>query len=152
MVSPALTAFLEGSVGIHIGTCNARLEPSGARALAVRVDPDGTHLDVFLAEVAAARLAPDFAASGQAAVSFGRPIDDRACQVKGEVVGVRPAEESERDAIRAQFESFLDNLERIGIARASAANWVMWPAVAIRVKATSIFEQTPGPAAGTPMR
>jgi hypothetical protein len=151
MVTPALAAFLQEGVGVHIGTCNARLEPSGARALAVRVDADGVHLDVFLAEVAAARLAADFTASGRAAVSFGRPVDDRACQIKGDVVSMRPAEASERDRIRAQFESFLDNLERIGIPRAGAANWVRWPAVAVRVKATSIFEQTPGPAAGTPM-
>jgi hypothetical protein len=151
MLDRTLAAFLEEGVGIHIGTCNDRLEPSGARALAVTVDADGTHLEVFLADVAAARLMPDLAANGQAAVSFGRPVDDRACQVKGVLVGVRSADPHERDRISAQFESFLANLERIGIPRAGATNWPRWPAVAIRLKATAVFEQTPGPAAGTPL-
>jgi len=151
MLNRTLAAFLQEGLGIHIGACNERLEPNGARALAVTVDEDGTHLEVFLAEVAAARLIPDLNANGNAAVSFGRPIDDRACQVKGVLVAVRPAEPHEREPIRTQFEAFLSSLERIGIPRASAANWPRWPAVAIRLKATAVFEQTPGPAAGKPM-
>jgi hypothetical protein len=151
MLDRTLAAFLQEGLGIHIGTRNERLEPSGARAIAVTVDHDGAHLMVYVAEVAAARLLPDLAANGLAAVSFGRPVDDRACQVKGELVSARPAEPHEREMIRAQFDGFLTNLELIGIPRAGAANWVVWPAVAIRLKATAVFEQTPGPAAGTPL-
>src|SRR5262245_26577333 len=127
MLDQALAAFLQEGVGIHIGTCNDRLEPNGARALAVTVDADGAHLDVFLAEIAAARLLPDLKVNGQAAVSFGRPIDERACQVKGTMVGVRPAEPHEREPIQAQFEGFLSKLEAIGIPRAGAASWPRWP-------------------------
>jgi hypothetical protein len=151
MLDQALAAFLQEGLGIHIGTRNERLEPSGARALAVTVEDDGVHLVVYLAEVAAVRLLPDVAGNGRIAVSFGRPVDDRACQVKGDVVSVRPAEASEREMITAQFDGFLSNLELIGIPRAGAANWPVWPAVAIRLKATAVFEQTPGPAAGTPL-
>jgi hypothetical protein len=151
MLTPSLAAFIQGGVGIHIGTCNKRLEPSGARALAVAVDEDGTHIEVYIAEVAATRLMPDLKETGQIAVSFGRPIDDRACQIKGDVVSVRPADPHEREAIKAQFEGFLTNLEHIGIPRAGSANWAVWPAVAIRLKARAVFEQTPGPAAGTPL-
>jgi hypothetical protein len=106
---------------------------------------------VYLAEVAAARLLPDLSASRRGAVSFGRPIDDRACQVKGDFVSARAAEPHERALIQRQFEGFLDSLEHIGIPRAGAANWIVWPAVAIRLKTTAVFEQTPGPAAGTPL-
>ena len=151
MLDRAFAAFLQEGLGIHLGTRNERLEPNGARAVAVTVDDDGAHLVVYVAELAAARVLPDLAANGQAAVSFGRPVDDRACQVKGELVSVRPAEERERETIRAQFEGFRTNLERIGIPRAVSANWIWWPAVAIRLKATAVFEQTPGPAAGTPL-
>ena len=151
MLDPSLAAFLQEGLGIHIGTRNERLEPNGARALAVSVEDDGAHLVVYVAEIAAARLLPDLADNGRAAVSFGRPVDDRACQVKGDVVGVRPAALNERELIRAQFEGFLAGLERIGIPRAGAANWAQWPAVAIRLRATAVFEQTPGPAAGRPI-
>ena len=151
MMDPSLAAFLQEGLGIHIGTRNERLEPNGARALAVAVEEGGAHMVVYVAEVAAARLLPDLTANGRAAVSFGRPIDDRACQVKGDLVSVRPAELNEREMIRTQFGGFLANLELIGIPRAGAANWIVWPAVAIRLKVTAVFEQTPGPAAGTPL-
>ena len=148
MLDPKLASFLQEGVGIHLGTRNDRLEPDGARALAVSVDADGSHLTVYIAELAARRIVPALTASGQAAVSFGRPIDDRACQVKGRLVSVRPAEPRERALIQAQFEAFLTNLEYIGIPRAGAANWATWPAVAIRLETTAVFEQTPGPDAG----
>jgi hypothetical protein len=151
MLNATLAAFLEEGLGIHIGTRNARLEPNGARAVAVRVEGEGAELVVYVAEVAAARLLPDLEANGQAAVSFGRPVDDRACQVKGQLISVRPAQPDERDMIRAQFDGFVSNLGLIGIPRSTAANWIWWPAVAIRLKAMAVFEQTPGPAAGTPL-
>jgi hypothetical protein len=151
MLDRTLAAFLEEGVGIHIGTRNERFEPNGARALAAIVEADGRELVVYLAEVAAARLLPDLQTNGQAAVSFGRPVDDRACQVKGELVSVRRAEPHEREQIRRQFESFLDNLEHIGIPRAGGASWITWPAVAVRLRATAVFEQTPGPDAGKRM-
>lgn len=151
MLNRELAAFLQEGLGIHIGTCNDRLEPNGARGLAVAVDDDGMHLEVFLTEVAAARLMPDLKVNGKIAVSFGRPVDDRACQVKGDLVSVRAAESGERQSISSQFDGFLAGLERIGIPRANAVQWPRWPAVAIRLKATAVFEQTPGPGAGRPL-
>ena len=152
MLDRTLATFLQEGLGIHIGTCNERLEPNGARAPGRRRSTrTGRTSRCIVAEAAAARLLPDLDVNGQAAVSFGRPVDDRACQVKGELVSVRPAEPHEREPIRTQFEAFLSSLERIGIPRAGAANWPRWPAVAIRLKATAVFEQTPGPAAGTPL-
>jgi hypothetical protein len=91
MIDTELAAFLQEGVGIHIASRNAALEPNGSRALAVKVDADGRHLEVYLAAVAAARILPDLQANGQAAVGFGRPVDDRSCQVKGLFLGVRDA-------------------------------------------------------------
>jgi hypothetical protein len=152
MIDADLAAFVQQRVGIHIGTRNQRFEPNGARALAVRVEDDGAHIVVYLAEVAAKRILPDLEANGQAAVSFGRPIDDKACQIKGTFVSLRAADSEERAAIVAQFESFLTNLEEIGIPRRLAQRWPTWPCMAIRLKATAVFTQTPGPGAGEPVR
>lgn len=151
MIEDALAAFLQEGLGIHLGTRDEALGPNGARAVAVHVEPGGTHLIVYVAAVAAARLLPDLEANGQAAVSFGRPVDDRACQVKGEFVGARPASEAEQPLVLAQWNGFLTSLEQIGIPRAATRAWVTWPAVAIRLRAGAVFEQTPGPAAGARM-
>ena len=91
MIDQQLAAFLQEGVGIHVGTRNAALQPNGTRALAVTVEGDGVHAVVYVAAVAAARILPDLESNGQIAVGFGRPIDDRACQVKGEFLDARPA-------------------------------------------------------------
>ena len=148
MIDPELTAFLEQGVGIHIGTRGAHLHPNGARAVAAKVEGGGSHLVVYVAEIAAARLRSDLESNGQAAVVFGRPEDERSCQVKGVFVDSRAVSESERPLLEKQWDGFLGQLEMIGIPRVAAANWITWPAVAIRLKVTTIFEQTPGPQAG----
>ena len=151
MIGTELAAFLQEGVGIHIGTRNASLEPNGSRALAVKVEDDARHLVVYVARVAAERLLPDLEGNGQAAVGFGRPIDDRACQVKGVFIESRDADDADRPVIEAQWDGFLSSLERIGIPRAATRGWVTWPAVAIRLRANAIFDQTPGPGAGAPI-
>jgi len=149
MISGELEAFLQEGVGIYIGTRNAALEPNGARALAAIVEPGGGHVVVYLADVAAARVLPDLEANGLAAVTFGRPVDERACQVKGTFVSARPAREDERPALDAQWDHFSRTLEMIGVSRVARSAWPRWPATAITLKPTAVFEQTPGPSAGT---
>jgi hypothetical protein len=151
MIDKDLAAFLQEGVGIHIATRNADLRPNGTRALAVTVEADGLHVVVYVAGVAAVRILPDLEANGQVAVGFGRPIDDRACQVKGLFIGARLATEAERPAVSAQWDRFLGSLEQIGIPRAATRTWVTWPAVAIRLRANALFNQTPGPDAGAPI-
>lgn len=148
MIEPELRAFLEGGVGIHIGSRTAALEPNGARVTAVKVEDDLLHLLVYVPQIAAGRVLPDLEANGAAAVVFARPIDDRACQIKGIFAGSRPAGAEERRFVEQQWEAFLDNLEKIGIPRVGASGWITWPSVVIRMRATTIFEQTPGPQAG----
>jgi hypothetical protein len=152
MIDKNLSSFLEEGLGVYVGTRNAALEPNGARGAAVRVEEGGTHAVVYVAEISAPRILPDLESNGQIAVSVGRPKDDRACQVKGLFTGARPAAEEERDVVIAQWDRFRSALEYIGIPRAMTAAWMAWPAVALRFKVTAVFEQTPGPAAGTPMR
>jgi hypothetical protein len=148
MIHGPLAAFLQEGVGIHIATRNAALEPNGTRALAVKVEDDGRHLAVYVARVASVRILGDLEDNGQAAVSFGRPVDDKACQVKGTFLAARDASDDERPLIAAQWDGFLASLEQIGIPRAATRAWITWPAVAIRLRVNAVFDQTPGPGAG----
>jgi len=151
MISPPLASFLQEGLSIHIGTRDAELRPEGGRAAAVRVSPDGRQMVVFVPETAFSRLRSNIEANGYAAIGFGRPVDDRACQVKGSVLDVRGATDDERTLVATQWDGFMRQLEMIGIPRGLAANWSMWPAVAVTMKVTAVFEQTPGPQAGTPI-
>lgn len=148
MLHGELADFVQQGVGIYIGTRNASLEPNGARAIAARVEPDSGHLTIYLADVAAARIVPDLESNGQAAVTFGRPVDERACQVKGTFVAARAARDDERPLLERQWEGFTRSLELIGVAPVARSAWPKWPATAITLKPTAVFEQTPGPSAG----
>jgi hypothetical protein len=128
------------------------LEPSSARVVAVTVDVDGSHVTAYVPKVAARRVLPDLTANGLAALVFVRPTDDRACQVKGVFVSSRATTPRERPVVTAQWDGFLACLERIGIPRALADAWTVWPCVAVRVRVTHLFSQTPGPGAGAPLR
>lgn len=148
MIDEQLAAFLQDGVGIHIGTRNQHLEPNGARAISVKVEADGMHFLVYLATPAAERVLPDLRGNGHAAVVFARPIDERACQVKGMFVEARTVRPAELPHTRKQWAAFLHNLEHIGIPAASVRTWLDIPEIAVRLKATAVFEQTPGPEAG----
>jgi hypothetical protein len=151
MIEPALAAFLQEGLAIHIGTRNERHHPNGARGIAVTIDGDGSHAIIYVAKIAAARVLPDLRSNGHVAAVFCRPTDDRTCQIKGLFVSARPAREAERPVLLAQWDGFLLNLERIGIPRATLRAWTTWPAVAIRFRPTALFDQTPGPHAGAPL-
>jgi hypothetical protein len=152
MLDDSLAAFLQQGVAINIGTRNARLEPSASYVGAALVDPDRKHLTVFVPAIGADAVLLDLQANGQAAVVFARPEDDRACQVKGTFVSARPATDDEAPVVHEQYTGFLRQLEIIGMPGESTRSWIVWPAVAVRLRVTAVFDQTPGPKAGAVIR
>jgi hypothetical protein len=148
VISSDLAAFLEGGVSIHIATRNDRLEPSGGRVAAVKVDADGTHVTAYLPKVAAAPIIDNLKGNRQVALGFGRPSDDRACQIKGVFVSARAVRAPERKLVDQQWEAFLADLAQIGFPKQVTEGWKTWPSIAIRLRVTALFSQTPGPGAG----
>jgi hypothetical protein len=148
VIDREFAAFLEEGIAIQLGTRNKRLEPNGVRVVAVKVDEDGTHLTAFVTTGSAPRVLPDLKANGQTALVFARPPDERACQVKGVFAGARPAKAAEKRFVLDQSDRWLARLESIGYPRAAWDNWTTWPCMAIRVRVTALFNQTPGPNAG----
>jgi hypothetical protein len=151
MISQALASFFEEGIGIHIGSRYASLEPGGARALAAKVEDQGATLVVYMPALFADQVMPDLQSNGQAAVLFGRPVDDRSVQVKGTFIDVRDGRDDERAMVQAQWEGYFANLALIGIPGAVYDRCPRWPVLAIRLRVTALFEQTPGPAAGAPL-
>jgi hypothetical protein len=149
MLDKALTEFLERGVAIHLGTRNVALRPNGCRVTAVRVEDQGRNLVAFLPKAVDPAVLEDLQSNGQAAVSFARPTDDRAVQVKGEFLSLRDAQPDEEKFVLGQWQSLLTELDMIGLAAlTSTSTWLMWPCVAVTIRVTAVFSQTPGPEAG----
>src|SRR5687767_4723695 len=148
MLDKNLTEFLEQGLAIHIGTRNQRLEPNGCRVTAVRVEDEGRQLVAFIPKAATKAVLDDLQSNGQAALSCTRPADDRAVQVKGEFISLHDASGDEEKFAIAQWQGFLNQLDLIGLPGAGTAAWRMWPCMAVRIRVTALFSQTPGPDAG----
>jgi hypothetical protein len=149
MLDQSLTEFLEQGLAIHIGTRNAAMRPNGCRVTAVRVEEQGRHLVAYLPKAATPDVLEDLRNNGQGALSFARPTDDRAVQVKGEFISARDADPSEEAFVMGQWQALLKELDVIGLAAlTSTSTWLMWPCVAVTLRVTAVFSQTPGPEAG----
>ena len=149
MLDKSLTEFLESGLAIHIGTRNGALRPNGCRVTAVRVEDQGRHLVAYLPKAATPAVLEDLQSNGQAAISFARPTDDRAVQIKGVFVSARDAEPSEEAFVMGQWRSLIGELDMIGLAALTSTNtWLMWPCAAVTLRVTAMFSQTPGPEAG----
>jgi hypothetical protein len=150
MLDKSLTEFLEQGLAIHIGTRNSALRPNGCRVTAVRVEDRGRNLVAYIPKAATPVVLDDLRGNGQAAVSFARPTDDRAVQVKGEFLDMREADASEEAFVLGQWQALLKELDMIGLAAlTSTSSWLMWPCVAVTLRVTNVFSQTPGPEAGS---
>ena len=152
LIPKELVTFLQSGLSIVAATRDADLEPDGAAALAVRVHEDRAGLTVFFYQEAAERMLRNLKSHPQIALDLDLPTTHRACQVKGLYTSSRPALEEERPEIERQLESFAADLEAIGLPRTMMTGWKSWPCTAIEVRNTELFEQTPGPGAGEPLK
>ena len=149
MLDRSVTEFLELGLAIHIGTRNSRMEPNGCRVTALRVEDQGTHLIAYIPKAASPAVLDDLNGNGKAAISVARPADDRAVQVKGVFVSQRDADAAEEAFVMAQWHGFVKQLDMIGFnASTSTLSWSVWPCVAVKIRVTNVFSQTPGPDAG----
>jgi hypothetical protein len=152
MLDKTLTEFLEQGLAIHIGTRDARLRPNGCVVTAVRVEDQGRHLVAFIPKAVTPAVFDDLRSNGQAAISFTRPSDDKAVQVKGEFVSLVEASEADEQFAKNQWGGFLEQLDMIGLPGRATNTWRLWPCVAVTIRVTALFSQTPGPEAGAVLR
>jgi len=151
-VSRELAKFLESGLSIVVATRDRDLQPDGAAACAVRVHDDGAALTVYLYEAAAKEMLRNLRSHPEIALDLDLPTSHRACQVKGVYVSSRRARVAERPEVERQLDAFAADLEAIGLPRALLTGWKAWPCTALEVRVTHLFEQTPGPGTGGPLR
>lgn len=151
MLTSEVVDFIQGGQDARIATSDARREPYGCRVLAAVVDHDGTHLTAFVPELAAAPILANLQANPSVALAFQRPTDDHACQVKGTLVTARAATDDERAIVNRQQGLLGEKFGQLTVPGVMVAGWTTWPAVAVTVRVTAVFDQTPGPGAGAPL-
>jgi hypothetical protein len=152
-----IKAFLESGVSVLIGTRDLELVPEITRAWGPWVSEDrgSVHLCVPLAT--SGRTLDNLAGNGRIAVSCALPTNLRSVQLKGTCVETTEPDAADLAAVERHREAFAALNERIGVPRQRIET--LWkreleplPAlVKLRFVPEQIFDQTPGPDAGSPL-
>jgi hypothetical protein len=151
-LSDDVVDLLGTGVDVIVATRDARLTPECAVGMGLRVHADRRHVTVFVARALVGPTLSNLEDNGQIAVTFCRPIDHRAVQVKGRCVGVRDGGPADRDVQDTYRGLYAEQLAAFGIPRAITRRFAWWPSVALDVEVHEAFTQTPGPGAGDRIR
>jgi hypothetical protein len=152
MTSSRAHRCLELGLSVIVGTVDAQGVPTTCRAVAVASDDGLKTLTVYVPVATGHATVQNVATTKRLAVAATHPCTNAATQLKGTVFETRLAREDESVHVRMCLEAFADVLESIGVPRRLTRSMVHWPAFAICIRVEQIFEQTPGPNAGSPLR
>lgn len=148
MIPPAIVELLRTGVSVNVGTRDAERIPECTRGWGIWVEDDRNAVTLLLTESASTQTLANLRENGLIAVTCSRPTDHVTCQLKGTVTRVRPATTQDYERQRQWRRAFLGELMAVGVPSEQAAALIMQPAVAVEVRVTGVFAQTPGPGAG----
>lgn len=144
-----MVGFLQSPVAIQVAACSASLMPSSTRGFGCVVESDGRTLRVAVSEAQSERCLDDLERSDRMSVNFSHFVDFRGVQIKGRLLEVRPASAAEERAAETYFGRLVEVIGAIGVAaEATRGFWRRGPMRILRMRAESVYEQTPGAGAG----
>ena len=143
---------LEPGLSLLVGTVDVNGMPSTCRGIAAVSDDDLETMTVYVPVATSHETIQNVATTKRLAVAATHPIDNSATQLKGTALDVRLAREDEAAFVRARLEAFADVLDTVGVPRRLTRSVAHWPAFAISLRVEQMFDQTPGPNAGSRLR
>jgi hypothetical protein len=137
---------------LFVGTVSPDGIPAGCRAIAVTSPDHLKTITVYLPMATSRDVIANIAATKRLAVVSSYPPTHVSTQLKGTTTAVRLASDEEAEFVEYRLERFADVLHSIGLPRRVTRSINHWPAFAVEMTVDEIYEQTPGPKAGTPLR
>jgi predicted pyridoxine 5'-phosphate oxidase superfamily flavin-nucleotide-binding protein len=149
MGSERLRQLIEGNIAVLVGTADADGVPSCCRAIAITTNDDFDTATVYVPVATSQDVVANIATTRRIAVVFVEPLSHFSVQVKGVTRGMRVAPPSDQPLVKGALDRFADVLDTIGLPRRITHSVAHWPAFAIDFSVEQIFDQTPGPKAGS---
>jgi hypothetical protein len=143
---------LEPGVSVIVGSVDALGNPACCRAVGLKTEDDLATVTVFVPTATGQETVANVAATRRLAVVTTHPISHCATQLKGTIESTRLARSDEEAFISEHFGSFGGVLNAIGYPPRLTRAVVRWPAFALVMRVEEIYEQSPGPKAGTRLR
>lgn len=152
MTTSRVHRCLEPGVSVLVGTVDPQGTPACCRAIAIASEDDLHTVTVYVPVATSQQIIQNVAMTRRLAVAATDVIEHCATQLKGTTTEARLARSSEASFIRTRLDQFADVLDRIGVPRRLTRSLAHWPAFAVTIEVEQVFEQTPGPKAGTLLR
>jgi Pyridoxamine 5'-phosphate oxidase len=152
MFAPETIAFVEGGTALIIGTVGADGLPHASRGWGLTVVAREAGEIRLLLDAAEAQTPANLVATGAIAVTATDVPTLRSLQMKGSCSEVAPATDLDADRSDRYREAFFTQIETTERTPRDLLERLAPKAlVACTVRVTELFDQTPGPGAGTPM-
>jgi hypothetical protein len=152
MTADRIEAVLGTGTSIFVGTIGANMSPLCCRAIAIRADERLATATVYVPIATSRDTLCNLATTRRIAVVVTKPVEHISVQLKGTSRTARLAREDEEAFVRSRLDGLAEALDPIGVPRRVTRSFAHWPAFAIEMDVEQVFEQTPGPRAGTRLR
>jgi hypothetical protein len=149
MSSDLLSRFARPGMAFLVGTVGPDGAPACCRLPAVTAAPDLSSVTIYVPVATGQQTIANIASTQRLAVVGAYPIDHVSIQIKGMSRRVRLARDDEATLVDDYVAAAAATLEVIGLPRWRVERFAHWPAFAIDVDVHAIFDQTPGPRAGS---
>jgi hypothetical protein len=155
VISGEMKAFLESGVSVVVGTRDMGLVPEIVRAWGPVVSEDWRSISLCVAQAASARTLDNLSTIGRISAVFTLPTNVQSVQLKGRWIETTEADAADLAAVERHREAFASLNERIGMPRRVVETFwkreLETSPILIRVRFVpeQIFNQTPGPDAGS---
>ncbi len=155
VLADELARLAEGGVAVIVGTHDTNRVPEMVRGWGVRVLPDRQQIELCIAECSGGRTLHNLADNQQIAVTVVIPSTYRSVQFKGSALETSAPFPEFLERVGRHREAFIQEVDLVGVPRPLAtrvfsAEMEVSPAkVKIRLSVDEIFDQTPGPKAGS---
>ena len=156
-ISAELKAFLESGVSVVVGTRDADLVPEVTRAWGLLVSKDRKSISLCAPLATSDKTLDNLAGNGQMTVCCSLPTNYKTVQLKGQCIERADPSRADLAAVERHREAFGRLNERIGVPRQRTETF--WRReletspvlVKLRFVPEQVFDQTPGPDAGSPL-
>jgi hypothetical protein len=143
-----IVPLVEGGVASWLATCGTAGIPEAARVRGTRVHAGRATLTLLVPHEQSGTTFANLDANRRIAVFYCRVTDYAAVQIKGDVLGLRPSDDRDRETQALHMDAFIEACAGLGVPRELMRRHAYWPSLALDVLVRQLYVQTPGPEAG----
>ena len=152
MLDERVRRCLAPGTSVLVATVDAQGIPSCCRAVALTSADDLKSVAVYLPIATSQQIIQDIATTHRMAVAVTHMVEHFSTQLKGTAHAARLARDDEAALVESRQQAFGDVIHGLGVPRRLTRSLAHWPAFVIDMGVEDVFEQTPGPKAGSRIR